>query len=88
MPITKSAKKALRQNIKKRERNLIKKENYKKTIKEYKKLIVNKKIEEAKQKLNLVYKSLDKAAKTNVIHKNKASRLKSRLSLLLKKNQT
>ncbi|MBI5620723.1 30S ribosomal protein S20 [Candidatus Gottesmanbacteria bacterium] len=28
---------------------------------------------------------LDKAAKTNVIHKNKASRLKSRLSKLLQK---
>lgn len=87
MPITKSAKKALRQNIKRRERNLIKKEKYKKAIKEYKKLIANKKIDEAKEKLNLVYKLLDKAAKTNVIHKNKASRLKSRLTLLLKKNQ-
>lgn len=87
MPITKSAKKALRQNIKRRERNLIKKESYKKAIKEYKKLIANKKIDEAKQKLNLVYKLLDKTAKTNVIHKNKASRLKSRLSLLLKKTQ-
>lgn len=85
MPITRSAKKALRQNIKRRERNLVKKEAYKKAIKEYKKLLANNKIEEAKQKLNLVYKALDKASKTNVIHKNKASRLKSRLSLLLKK---
>lgn len=88
MPITRSAKKALRQNIKRRERNLAKKEAYKKAIKEYKKLLANNKIEEAKQKLNLVYKTLDKASKTNVIHKNKASRLKSRLSLLLKKQST
>ncbi|MBI3955662.1 30S ribosomal protein S20, partial [Candidatus Gottesmanbacteria bacterium] len=31
------------------------------------------------------FTQLDKAAKTNVIHKNKASRLKSRLSKLLQK---
>lgn len=85
MPKTKSAKKALKQNIKRLERNLFKKEAYKKAIKEYKKLISEKKIEEAKQKLNLVYKTLDKAAKKNVIHKNKAARLKSRLLTLLKK---
>jgi small subunit ribosomal protein S20 len=87
MPITKSAKKALRQNIKRRERNILKKEAYKKAIKEYKKLIVAKKIDEAKQKLQSVYKLLDKAAKTNTIHKNKASRLKSRLSKLIKKQE-
>ncbi|MCS6789285.1 MAG: 30S ribosomal protein S20 [Patescibacteria group bacterium] len=85
MPITKSAKKALRQNIKRKKRNLAKKEAYKKAIKDYKKLLIAKNFNEAKQKLSLVFKSLDKAAKTNVIHKNKASRLKSRLSILLKK---
>jgi small subunit ribosomal protein S20 len=85
MPITKSAEKALRQNIRRKQRNLLKKEDYKNAIKEYKKLIAAKKIDEAKNKLNFVFKKLDKAAKTNVIHKNKASRLKSRLSLLLKK---
>lgn len=36
--------------------------------------------------LKLAYQKLDKAAKTNIIHKNKASRLKSRLSRLLKKS--
>lgn len=87
MPRTKSAKKALRQNIRRRQRNLLKKEAYKSAIKEYKKLIQAQKFEEAKEKLSLVYKTLDKCAKTNVIHKNKASRLKSRLTQLLYKAQ-
>lgn len=35
--------------------------------------------------LTIAFQALDKAAKRNIIHKNKASRLKSRLSKLLKK---
>lgn len=84
MPITQSAKKALRQNIRRAARNLQKKEVFKKAIKMYKKLVHAKKLDEAKAELIKVYKALDKAAKTNVIKKNKASRLKSRLAKLLK----
>ncbi len=87
MPNTKSAKKALRQNLRRRARNLEKKEAYKEAIKTFKKLIAQNKLEEAQKQLSLVFKKLDKAAKTNVIHKNKSSRLKSRLSSLLKKAQ-
>lgn len=84
MPIIQSAKKALRQNIRRQARNLIKKEAYKDAIKIYKKLAVAKKMDEAKVALAKVYKTLDKATKTGVIKKNKASRLKSRLSGLLR----
>jgi small subunit ribosomal protein S20 len=84
MPITSSAKKALRQNKTRHGRNLIKKENYKKQVVKYRKLIAAKSVEEAKKLLPLVFKALDKAAKTKVIEKNKASRLKSRLSKMLK----
>lgn len=35
--------------------------------------------------LSLAFGRLDKAAKTNIVHKNKAARLKSRLSKLLRK---
>lgn len=80
MPITQSAKKAVRQNLRRREKNIEKKENYKKAVKEFKKLVAEKKNEEAKKYLPKVYQSLDKAAKTNVIKKNRASRLKSRLT--------
>lgn len=82
MPITKSAKKALRKSRRRRERNLIKIEAYKKLVAKYKKQVADKNFEEAKKLLPQVYKALDKAAKTNVIAKNKASRLKSRLARL------
>jgi len=84
MPITQSAKKALRQNARRRARNLVKKEAYKKAVKTARKLVAEKKLDEAKKLLPSVYKALDKAAKTNVISKNKASRLKSRLARLLR----
>jgi small subunit ribosomal protein S20 len=80
MPKIKSAEKALRQNKKRREKNLAKKRQVKRTIKEYKKLIDSGNAEEASQRLNIVYKTLDKAAKTGIIKKNKSSRLKSRVS--------
>ena len=40
---------------------------------------------DAAAKLSAVYQSLDKAAKTNVITKNKAQRLKSRLAKMAPK---
>lgn len=84
MPITTSAKKALRQNIRRRERNLKKKKKLKEVIKEYKKAS-DASQGEAVKILPKVYKALDKAAKTKLIKKNKAARLKSRLSKLLSK---
>ncbi|MBI2514861.1 30S ribosomal protein S20 [Candidatus Wolfebacteria bacterium] len=83
MPITQSAKKALRQNIRRRMRNLKRKTELKSAIKQYKKMVVAGDKEGAKKFLSQVYKKLDKAAKVNSIKKNRASRLKSRLSKLL-----
>ena len=83
MPITTSAKKALRQMHSNRTRNLKHKGELKTVVKKYKKLVAAKDTAEAKKQLALVYKKLDKAAKTNLIKKNKASRLKSRLTRLL-----
>lgn len=85
MPITRSAKKAFRQSVTRRARNLVKKEAYKKAVKEFRSLIAGKKADAAKAMLPVVFQALDKAAKTKVIEKNKASRLKSRLSKLLGK---
>ena len=79
MPITKSAKKALRQNLTNRARNTAKKEAYKKAVKVYRKIVVEKKADAAAE-LSKAFQALDKAAKTNVITKNKANRLKSRLA--------
>lgn len=83
MPITKSAKKALRQSIRRRERNLLKKEAFKDAIKKIKKLIQANKIEEAKKLVPQAYGAIDKAAKTGVIKKNNAARKKSRLMKLV-----
>jgi len=80
MPITKSAKKALRQNLRRRKRNLLYKKKMKSLIKEVKTLVSEKKTEEAKKLLPGVYKILDKAAKVGVIKKNTASRKKSRIT--------
>lgn len=80
MAITKSAKRALKKSLKRRERNLKRKEILKKAKKEFLRLVEAKKIEEAKQLLPKLYKLLDKAAKVKLIKKNKANRLKSRLA--------
>lgn len=85
MPIIKSAKKALRQSKKKRVRNVKRANAYKTTIKEFKKLAAAGKKDEAKKYIAKVYKTLDKAAKTGVIKKNKASRLKSNSARALAK---
>ncbi len=85
MPKTSSAKKALRQNTKRRAVNLDRKKTLKSIIKEYKTLVSAKKLDEAKAQLSKVFKALDKLAKVDLIKKNKASRLKSRLSAHLGK---
>lgn len=76
MPITASAKKALRQNIRRRKKNLAQKKILKEAVKSYKK-------SPSAELLAKAYRALDKAAKTNLMKKNRASRLKSRLSKLL-----
>lgn len=86
MPITKSAKKALRQNIRRRRGNLVYKKKMKDLIKEARTLVLEKKIEEAKKLLPQVYKILDKSAKVGVIKKNTAARNKSRITKLVNKN--
>ena len=86
MPITKSAKKALRHNIKRRKGNLVYKKKMKDLIKEVRSLVLEKKIEEAKKLLPQVYKILDKSAKVGIIKKNTAARKKSRITKLVNKN--
>jgi len=85
MPIIKSAKKALRQSLRKRARNLVYKRKMKELVKELKSFVLANKIKEAKKLLPQVYKILDKAAKIGVIKKNTAARKKSRLTKLVNK---
>jgi len=83
MPITKSAKKALRQNIRRKTRNIVYKQKIKTLTKEIKVLVSQKKTEEAKKLLPQIYKALDKAAKEGITTKNNASRKKSRITKLV-----
>jgi small subunit ribosomal protein S20 len=85
MPKIKSAKKALRQNIRRREKNDSRKLMLKKAVKEFKKLIAAKKSGEAQAALKKVYEVADKIAKTKYIKKNKAARIKSRATKMLSK---
>ena len=80
MPITKSAKKSLRQSATRKARNIIRKNKYRGLVKEFRVAISGKEFDKAKQLLSRVYQALDKTAKVGTIKKNKASRLKSRLA--------
>ncbi|OHA09139.1 MAG: 30S ribosomal protein S20 [Candidatus Sungbacteria bacterium RIFCSPLOWO2_01_FULL_59_16] len=79
MPITRSAKKALRQTKRRTIRNLKRKEAYKKALKQVRKLVAEKKFKEAEALVPQAQKALDKAAKTGVVKPNAAARKKSRL---------
>jgi len=80
MPITKSAKKRLKQNKKRRVLNLSYKKKMKKAVKEINDLLKEGKKKEAVKLLPQTYRIIDKAAKRGIIKKNTASRKKSRLT--------
>lgn len=73
MPIIKSAKKRVRTAKRNYAQNLKYKNAMKKAISDYTK-------KPSKKKLSRAFSKIDKAAKINLIHKNKAARLKSALS--------
>jgi small subunit ribosomal protein S20 len=76
MPILKSSRKALRRDRRRTVTNQKIKENLKAVLKKTRKNPLPKNLTEA-------FRFLDRAAKKKLIHPNKASRLKSRLSKLL-----
>lgn len=84
MPITKSAKKALRGSMVKKAMNDRNKKAIKEATKEIEKFVKEKKKDEAKKLLPKAYSAIDKAAKKGVIKKNNASRKKARLSKITK----
>lgn len=78
MPVSRQAEKKLRHDRKRTLVNKKKREALRLIIKQMRK-------KPSKKLLSGVFKTADKAVKIHLIHKNKASRLKSRLSKLLKK---
>lgn len=85
MPITQSAKKAVRSSGRKRDFNLARKSTLNSLVKKIKKLGSEGKIDEAKKLFPEVQQAIDKAAKTHLIDANTASRKKSRIAQLFKK---
>jgi len=85
VPITKSAIKAMRSSARKRVINIVRIDKYKDAIKAVRRAVSGKKKDEAAKLLQTAYAQIDKAAKKHVIHKNKAARLKSRLSQAIAK---
>jgi len=84
MPIIKSAKKALRQNKKRRIRNLVYKRKIKNIEKDFLKFLDGQNKKELKKILNKYYKIVDKAVKIKLLKKNTASRKKSKLAKMMK----
>jgi small subunit ribosomal protein S20 len=79
MPITSSAKKALRASKRKKVFNLHRKDEMQTVVKQYKKLVAAKKTAEAQKLIPKLQQVIDKAKKRGLIKKNTASRKKSRL---------
>ena len=76
MPVTSSAKKALKQEQRRAKENQRLRDAYKKAIRYFKENI-------SAKSLATTYTKIDRAAKNHLIHKNKASRLKSQLAKVL-----
>lgn len=85
MPITRSAKKANRQSLRKRVFNMRRKDRVSSAIKSIKKLVAAGDKKAAQALMPVVQKALDKATKAGTLDKNTVSRKLSRLSKLVKK---
>jgi small subunit ribosomal protein S20 len=83
MPHTKSAKKRLRQNAKRRLHNRALKSTIKTQIKKVLAAAEGGTVEDLQKEYNLAAKRLDHAAAKRVIHPNLAARKKSQLARLL-----
>jgi small subunit ribosomal protein S20 len=85
MPNTRQAKKRMRRDAKRRLRNRYHLSRMKTYIRNFKKLIAEGKLEEAKEYLPKVLSVIQHTASKGVIHKNEASRRCSRVQKLLNK---
>ena len=80
MPNIKSAKKRVLTNQRKCEENVLVDSRMKNSIKKLEKTIKEGKKEESQELLKTTFKDIDKAQDINIVHPNKAARLKSRLT--------
>ncbi len=83
MPNIKSAKKRMRSNAKKAEINAVVTTSMRTAIKKFEKEVTAGNKENASNNLNIAVQRIDKAMSSGLVHKNKAARLKSRLSKMM-----
>jgi len=84
MPHSASAKKRHRQNLRNRERNRAAKSEIKTHVRKVLESISSGDVAGAKEHLRTVARKADQAAAKHTIHRNRAARIKSRLSARLK----
>jgi small subunit ribosomal protein S20 len=87
MANTASAKKRIRQNETRRGLNRWRSRRYREAIKDYREAILHGSLTDCESKLQVIYKLLDQIASTPALHKNTASRYKSRLTAALNKKR-
>jgi small subunit ribosomal protein S20 len=84
MPNTKTAKKRLRQNVVQRLRNRSMKKAIRTQCRKVREAVDAQDADRAESEFRLAAKRLDKAGAKNIIHRNAAARMKSRLSAKVK----
>jgi len=80
MPNINSAKKHVRSDARKEVANRNVTSSMKTAIKKFENSVKEGNVEEANNKLNIAVKRVDKAMSSGLVHKNKAARVKSRLT--------
>lgn len=88
MPNSASAKKRLRQSEDRRLQNRTIKSALRTQIRKVRTAIQNGDVEASENEFVITVKKLDQAASKKVIHRNRAARLKSRLSASIKRTKT
>ena len=83
MPNIKSAKKRMRSNAKKAEVNNLVYGSMKTAVKKFEREVKAGNKEESGTNLNIALQRIDKAKNSGLVHKNKAARLKSRLTKMM-----
>ena len=84
MPNSEGAKKRLRQNFVRRDRNKAIKSAMRSQIRKVREAVESGDIGVAEEQFKLAAKRLDRAGARNIIHRNVASRTKSRLQKMIK----
>jgi small subunit ribosomal protein S20 len=84
MPNTQSAKKRFRQDAVRKLRNLAIKREMRHQVRKAREAVKEGNVAEAETELRLAAKKLDRAGARNLIHRNAAARVKSRLSAKIK----